>query len=91
MKVDERSALDALFEQVKETLAGKKLTRSGYSESAKVYLLVAAGSEARALHDLFTAIGKFGRTLKYDFPGDKEEEKRKIIKALEQFLATVRM
>jgi hypothetical protein len=91
MNLEDPSALDALFQQVKEALAGKQFTRSGYSESSKVYMLVAAGNQATAVHDLFIAIGKYARKLKRDSRADMEEEQRKLLKALEAFVATVKV
>jgi hypothetical protein len=89
MSFEEQSRGDELFEQVKETLAGKRFSRPPwYCPSGKVFMLISAGDEAKAVNDLFIAIREYASTVR-DTQVHKEDEKRKVMQALEDYLALV--
>jgi hypothetical protein len=89
MSFGEQLRGDELFERVQETLAGKNFSRPPwYSPSGKVFMLISAGDEAKAVNDLFITIREYVGTVR-DTQVHKEDEKRKVVQALEDYLALV--
>jgi hypothetical protein len=88
MSFSERLKWDELFEQVKQDLAGNQFTRlPWFSASEKVFMLVSAGDDAPALNSLFAAIRKNAAKVIRGSDKAKEEATRKIMKAVEDYIA----
>jgi hypothetical protein len=80
--------LEGIFHRVQENLAGKEFSQMRYDLDRNVYMLVAAGGQAKLTHDFLAAVASYARAVRQG-EGDKEGAKKDVLAALDEFAAKI--
>jgi len=82
--------LEGIFHRVQENLAGKDFGLMRYDPDRNVYLLVAAGAQAKLTHDFLAAVRNYAEALR-DTPADTEAARNAVVAALEEFASQLKL